>query len=281
GGACTGTVGPACTVGMDRVKEVTASYLFILSASDWIYADGSANNGTIGVGWMASSTSGVTYILEESTSAAFTTSTQVYSGSATTANLPGHGSGTYYYRVKVTKAGYIDSSWRAVPSGCVVSVALPASGWIYADGSANNGTIGVGWMASSTSGVTYILEESTSAAFTTSTQVYSGSATTANLPGHGSGTYYYRVRLDGIFDFGSNLHPRRVHFRYIHHFNSGLQWQRYHRQSAWSWLRYLLLSGQGNQGRLHRQQLACHTQWLRGVSCSSCIRLDLCGWQCQ
>jgi hypothetical protein len=93
-----------------------------LVAPGFTYVASTNTTGTIGVSWGASAVAGVTYVLEESSSATFTTSSQVYSGTATTVYLPGHLNGTYYYRVRVTKAGYNDSTWKEATNGCVVTV---------------------------------------------------------------------------------------------------------------------------------------------------------------
>ena len=79
-------------------------------------------DGDYTVSWDASSTSGVTYELEEATDATFATDLRTaYSGSGTSASITGRGDGvTCYYRVKATRSGYIDSSWQTGENGCYV-----------------------------------------------------------------------------------------------------------------------------------------------------------------
>lgn len=80
-------------------------------------------DGDYTVSWGASSTSGVTYVLQEATDSSFSTDLRTaYSGSSTSTLITGRSSGnTYYYRVKATLSGYTDSSWRTCSNGCVVT----------------------------------------------------------------------------------------------------------------------------------------------------------------
>ena len=77
--------------------------------------------------WGASSTGSVTYALEEATNSSFSDGLRTaYSGSSTSTTIADRSSGTtYYYRVKATKSGYTDSSWRTGSNGCVVSAVTP------------------------------------------------------------------------------------------------------------------------------------------------------------
>ncbi|MBI1920739.1 MAG: VCBS repeat-containing protein [Geobacter sp.] len=161
----------------------------------WAYVATANSAGTFGVSWGASSTSGASYVLEESTDASFATSTQVYSGSGTFVNLTGRTNGTYYYRVKAIAAGYSDSAWVSPPNGCAVSLPCKTPSWVYVATANSTGTFGVSWGASATAGANYILEESRDdAGFANPGQVYSGSGTFVNLTGRANGTYYYRVK---------------------------------------------------------------------------------------
>jgi len=83
----------------------------------------SSITGSYIVSWGASSTTGVSYVLQEATNASFSTGLRTaYSGAATSASITGRSCGTtYYYRVKATKAGYTDSAWRTGSNGCAVS----------------------------------------------------------------------------------------------------------------------------------------------------------------
>lgn len=78
--------------------------------------------GNYSVSWAASATPGVSYILEEATDTQFTTGRRItYSGSETSSSITGRTIGvTYYYRIKATKSGYIDSVWLVGSNGCIV-----------------------------------------------------------------------------------------------------------------------------------------------------------------
>jgi len=84
---------------------------------------GSDSDGSYTVSWGASSTSSVTYVLEEATNSSFTSGVRTaYSGTSLSTTITGRSSGsTYYYRIKATRSGYIDSDWRTNPNGCAVS----------------------------------------------------------------------------------------------------------------------------------------------------------------
>ena len=87
----------------------------------------SDSDGSYTVSWGASSTSSVTYVLEEATNSSFSSGLRTaYSGSSTSTTITGRSSGaTYYYRVKATRSGYNDSAWRTGSNGCTV-LSLPA-----------------------------------------------------------------------------------------------------------------------------------------------------------
>ncbi|MCR4290996.1 MAG: putative Ig domain-containing protein [Candidatus Scalindua sp.] len=86
------------------------------------------SDGTYTVSWGASSTSGVTYVLEEATNPGFTGSLTAYSGTGTIASRTGRSNGvTYYYRVKATKSGYNESAWKSGSSGCTVTLPTPTT----------------------------------------------------------------------------------------------------------------------------------------------------------
>jgi hypothetical protein len=78
------------------------------------------------VKWSASVTTGVNYVLEESTDAHFTSSTVVYTGADLSKVLTGRTVGnTYYYRVKAIKEEQLDSGWAAGTNGCVIVKSFP------------------------------------------------------------------------------------------------------------------------------------------------------------
>ena len=105
-------------------------------------------DGAYTVSWGTWSTTGVTYVLEEATDAAFTTGKRTaYTGTADTVNITGRKQGvTYYYRVIAKKSGMCDSLWtthnsmivvngvQAISSGQGHTLALMADHTVYAWG---------------------------------------------------------------------------------------------------------------------------------------------------
>jgi hypothetical protein len=113
----------------------------------WITVPSSSTTGSYTVSWGASSTSGVTYVLQEATKATFSTGLRTaYSGASTKAPITGRSAGkTYYYRVKATKAGYADSAWMTGSNGCAVSsMSLPVTE------NFNASTLPTGWTTQNT-----------------------------------------------------------------------------------------------------------------------------------
>ena len=163
------------------------------------------------ISWAASKTTGGTikYVVEESTTYAFSLSTtnQIYNdtGLSVTVSTARPTNKTYYYRVKAQKAGVPDSGWRTGANGCAVpggaAVAAPSAltfTAIVAKGYTVN------WVAPTSPGVTYVLEEAINSAFSSELRTaYSGTAKTIKIAGRKPGvTYYYRVRAlkDGSKD---------------------------------------------------------------------------------
>lgn len=81
-------------------------------------------DGSYQVSW-SSSAGGVTYVLEEATDPTFTSSLRSLDmGTALSVNITGRTKNvTYYYRVKVSKEGFVDSAWMVAANGC--SIILP------------------------------------------------------------------------------------------------------------------------------------------------------------
>ncbi len=112
-------------VNMNGNKTVTANYVDdpeLVGTPDWIKVPPKSKTGSYMVSWDSSSTSGVTYMLEEATNDSFTTGLrQAYSGTATSAVINDRSIDvTYYYRVKAIKTGYADSVWKTGANGCLV-----------------------------------------------------------------------------------------------------------------------------------------------------------------
>ena len=82
------------------------------------------SDGSFTVTWGASTTSGVTYVLEEATDSNFTQTVRTaYNGSSTSSLIYGRSTGTtLYYRVNASKEGFKDSTWRTADNGCVVTL---------------------------------------------------------------------------------------------------------------------------------------------------------------
>ncbi|KAF0219994.1 MAG: peptidase S8/S53 subtilisin kexin, partial [Geobacteraceae bacterium] len=161
------------------------------------------STGTISIIWSASDVSGATYILEQSKDGgAFT---EVYSGTNISASIIVTASGTYTYRVKAAKDGYITSGYTVGSTGCVVQLTCPAPASLTVPATNSTGTISITWSASDVSGATYIIEQSKDGgAFT---EAYSGTNTFANIAVTANGTYAYRVKAakDGYFASGYTL----------------------------------------------------------------------------
>ncbi|MBI5014332.1 MAG: multicopper oxidase domain-containing protein [Deltaproteobacteria bacterium] len=94
------TTGPMTVVNLTALPPV----------SIWVRtATGAATNPII---WGASPTVGAAYEAQEAQDAAFTVNMRtVYTGAALNTNATVAASGTYYYRVRATKTGYLPSSW--------------------------------------------------------------------------------------------------------------------------------------------------------------------------
>lgn len=152
--------------------------------------------GSYTVGWKASPTSAVTYVLQEATDSGFTANLRTaYTGPATSAAITGRSTGvTYYYRVQATHGTYTPSTY-AGPVSTAVAFACGTPRSLFAPAAATiNSSYRVNWSASSTPGVTYVLEEATSSSFASPTTVYTGTALSTSLSKSTATTYYYRVR---------------------------------------------------------------------------------------
>jgi hypothetical protein len=123
-------------------------------------------DGSYSVSWAASADAGVSYALEESTDAAFAANLRTAcTGTALTAPIVGRSNAiTYYYRIKATNTGYADSDWLAGANGCSVAFsAVNPSLNITVPANDANGNSTVTWKASTSTAVTYLLEEATDA----------------------------------------------------------------------------------------------------------------------
>jgi hypothetical protein len=151
----------------------------------------SSTTGNFTVSW-ASSTGATGYDLEEDSSSAFSSPTQVYTGANTSFAVTNKPAGTYWYRVRATSS-LGNSAWRTSTNGCVVQIPPVAPSSITVPANSVTGSYTVSW-SSSIGSTGYDLEEATDAAFSSPTTVYQGTNTTYNVTGKTSGTFYYRVR---------------------------------------------------------------------------------------
>lgn len=155
----------------------------------------SSSTGSYTITWGAASGTVTAYELYESTSSAFTSSTLVYSGTATSYGFSGKGEGTYYYRVRACN-GSACSGVTTGANGIVVAFvpAMPgAPSSISVPSSSLNGSYTISWGTASGAVTAYELYESRDS-FSSQTLVYSGASTAVGLSGRVTGTYYYRVR---------------------------------------------------------------------------------------
>lgn len=185
-----------------------------LPSSDWLVANNPAaitltcgapvkmtipaanTTGTYTVSWTVSNIKGVTYELEQATNAAFTTGKQVvYSGIKTSVILNQSTDASYYYRVRASKSGYATSVWTVGANSCAAALTCGTPKSISYPKTNSSGSVLVSWGASNIKGVTYTLEQSTTANFSSGVQVvYSGSDLKTTVLGLTNGSYYYRVR---------------------------------------------------------------------------------------
>ncbi|TLM63704.1 MAG: hypothetical protein FDZ69_12155 [Deltaproteobacteria bacterium] len=155
-------------------------------------------DGDYTVSWGASATAGVTYVVQEATNSTYTAGLQtVYTGTGLSVDLTGRAIGsTYFYRVKVQKAGFADSSWKTSTSGCKVLGDIPAAlpGALTIPATDADGNYTVSWTASTTASSTYVLEEHGNNTFTDLLNSYPVAGLSKQITGNGLGTYYYRVK---------------------------------------------------------------------------------------
>jgi hypothetical protein len=147
-------------------------------------------DGSFTVNWGASATSSVTYVLERADNGG--PFVQVYSGTLRSFTVSGLAEGSYEFRVKAIRTGYVDSAYQS--GTCMVTVTTVGTPGSLAGVPESNttGTFTVSWGASATGGVTYKLERSLNGgAFT---QIYSGTSTSYTVSSLADGSYVFRVK---------------------------------------------------------------------------------------
>jgi len=147
----------------------------------------SDNDGSYTVNWGSSSTSSVTYVLEEARNSSFTSYRRTaYSGTSRSTTITGRSNGVrYYYRVKATRSGYDDSTWRTGSNSCLVTITPKPTVTITATDSsaaepANNGYFTVSRTGSTSSSLRVYYGTSGSTA--TSGSDYAALPGSVNIP---------------------------------------------------------------------------------------------------
>jgi hypothetical protein len=187
-------------------KVIVRPYAPTLSA---IANGGNADEYT--VQWSAPSGAS-SYILEEDDSAAFSSPTTRFVGSATQYDVTGQPGGTWLYRVLAQNAAGV-SLWSDAESTTVDPPGLDSPLLLSIDNADKDDQYMVDW--GEVSGATsYSLEESGSPYFEAPTVVFSGSSTEHQVTGQPGGTWYYRARAFGTGERGpwSNTQSALVPF---------------------------------------------------------------------
>ncbi|MBI5102577.1 MAG: DUF1566 domain-containing protein [Nitrospirae bacterium] len=153
-----------------------------------IYVPPTSSTGSFVVSWGGNNV-GATYVLEVSANGG-ATFTNVYTGTALLKAITGLSNGSYIYRVKATKTGYVSTGWRT-SSPCVVTLALNTP-TIYVPPTSSTGSFVVSW-GGGNAGATYVLEVSANGG-ATFTNVYTGTALSKSITGLSNGSYIYRVK---------------------------------------------------------------------------------------
>jgi predicted CXXCH cytochrome family protein len=187
-----------CLTGLAAALLLAGQALAVVYPSPGFYLPASPDaDGNYQIRWRSSATSGVTYVLEEATQSDYSNAAPVYTGTSTGIWLYGRAPGSYYYRVKATKAGDTDSAWRNAATPIVVSdpamVQLTTPSSISYPTTDGDGKYKVIIYKSLTPDVTYVLEESKDGGAWS--PVYSGTNNYTVLNGRASGSYAYRAKV--------------------------------------------------------------------------------------
>jgi YD repeat-containing protein len=151
------------------------------------------NTGSVTISWGAAIGTLTAYELYEANNSSFTGATAVYNSTGTSTTLT-RGNGTYYYRVRACNSGQC-SGYATGANSLVVTIPPAAPAAITVPATTGGTSYSITWVASPSGTVTaYEVYESTSSSFSTQTNVFSGTATSAPITGRATGTYYYRVR---------------------------------------------------------------------------------------
>jgi hypothetical protein len=196
-GVSTGIVSNYTFNNVAANHTIAATFLPVVVAPATMTVPASSITGSFYVSWGASSTGAVTYVLEISYNGG--PYAQAYSGTATmNVIVPLTANGTYAYRVKAIKSGYIDSPYTYAANTCemLFTCKAPASLTVPAT---SLGKVSASWPASSTSGVTYVLEYSTDG-MNWSTGYTGTSTTVLTMPADGEYTFRIKATKSGYVD---------------------------------------------------------------------------------
>ncbi|MBU1747154.1 MAG: hypothetical protein KKA73_05660, partial [Chloroflexi bacterium] len=146
-------------------------------------------DGTYLVDWETTS-SAISYTLQEDDNGSFTSPVVVYSGAYTEHLVSGQAAGSWYYRVKATSI-VSDTAWSVTQGVSVCSTTGPILNPISNPDC--DGDYTVDWDAV-TGAISYTLQEDDNASFSSPTLAYSGTNTDHDVGGQAAGVWYYRVR---------------------------------------------------------------------------------------
>lgn len=136
------------------------------------------------------------YVVQYATNSSFTSASSVEfdsSGSQTVTDLSANT--LYYFRVKATATGYVDSSWSTSVNDTTEKETLTAPTFAVSSVTHNSATVAIGSVTNATN---YVLHYSTSSSFGSYQTVQydsSGSKTISSLSSNT--TYYFRVKAQG------------------------------------------------------------------------------------
>ncbi len=155
-------------------------------------------NHTYTVTWSTVSDA-VSYELQESAHAAFSSPMIRYSGSNNAVLVTGQQVGVWYYRVRAVNAYGNAGNWSDIVS---VTVLPAAPVMTPIDNPAQADAYTIGWSAVSNA-PTYVLVQDATLTFSSPLTRYVGAATSYTVTGQAGGTWYYRVRAG----YGSLIGP--------------------------------------------------------------------------
>ncbi|UPU35238.1 S8 family serine peptidase [Geomonas paludis] len=138
------------------VSANTCTVVLLCGAPASIAVPASNSTGRVQLTWGGSNVSGVTYVLEyrrdDGDWSEFSRGTSTYAYPTLTQN------GSYGFRVKAVKSGYVDSPYTVGANPCLVFLACGAPSSLAVPPSNSTGKFQVYWGSSNISGVTYVLE---------------------------------------------------------------------------------------------------------------------------